>query len=299
MPSSRVYFVDFAGGNRSPVIDVFTWGAMIQVGSTFGTLTDSGQGDPEGFVLSAFRPSAATTNDPDVSNSVYVIPTANKLPVESRLLMSLSFDRPSSEMISGDAKSPEPWAVGAKIKKFANSVDTSKPDEPTIAVTCQFRSTGVRLNTPLALQTDNSRTATDLDSPLDYGRYEAPQVMDPDAPPSGPSSPTRFVLQFLFCGVQAVPNPSSTRHPLGYAVGWGLLSIGTKTDQRVLSHDSLWSNTEPPIDLSAVHTIGAFGASVVTQGHGTVRARLRTFAVDLWLTAGTPPEFAPGPPPVM
>jgi hypothetical protein len=281
--------------------------------------------DPEGLglVLKAFRASDAPTSNADVSHSVYVIPTANKLPVESRLLMSLYFDQPFGEMTSGEdsskttdrmrsrdlsgvqkapgsiggyAFSPEPWAVGVKVKKFAtravdpqgNPIFVDTQGDPFIGVTCQFRSTGVRLNTPSALQQDGSYTATDLNSPLNYDQYQGPQPADHDAPPTSHSVPTPFVLQFLFCGVQAVPNPPPPRNPLGYAVGWGFLSIGTKSDQRVFSRDSLWELTFP------LDTIAAFGASVATQtGNGTFGARLRTFAVDLW------PAIPVSPIPVM
>lgn len=298
MPASRVYFVDFAGGNLSPSTDVFSWGPMIHGGSAYGTLADSGQGDPEGFLLSAFRP--GDMSGEGVSNSVYVIPKADKLAVESRFLMGLHFDLPSSEMIWGDRVPPEPWAVGLKVKKSASKTDRSS--DSIIPVTCQFQAdalgnSGVRLNTPFALQADNSRTATALDSPLNYESYQGSQIVPPPGPDGKPTPPVGpfpvpFVLKFLFSGVQAIPHPGSNRPALGYVLGCGFLAIGTDADERLFSHVTLW---DQPISPAATiwqtsPSIGAFGVSVVTMvGHGTIRARLRTFWVDLWPPAN-PPE---------
>jgi hypothetical protein len=200
--------VDFTGGNPIPFVDLLNWGAMTQAGSAVGVLTSNAD---EGLTLSAER--AADTIG-DVSNSVYVIP--RDLPVESRLAMRLVFDRPFA---SGTFDDKHPWAVGLKVKKVVGA-DTHT--DPTIAVTCQFRTAdgergvGVRLNTPSALQTDNARTATNLESSDDYGAYQVAHAS---------KSPLRFELEFLFCGVQAVA-------ALGYAVGCGFLNIGDKLTRK-------------------------------------------------------------------
>jgi len=268
MPSTRVYFVDFADGNVIPSLDVLEWGQM-KTGETSGP-GHSIASDPEGLIVGANRLSGWSAQ---VSTSVYVMP--RELPVESRFAIRLGFDTPFA---AGHFDDKNPWAVGLLVKKDASVHDT--PGEPVIATTCQFRTengntgVGIRLNTPANQQGDNKLTATNLASSADYSPYSGDNGLVPRVP---------FTLEFLFCGAGAVS-------PLGFAVGYGSLRIGEQSDQRVFSHKGLWPPPLlPTVAVGEGPTIGALGASVVIagsdgppRGADEIRARLRTFAVDLW-----------------
>jgi hypothetical protein len=260
MPPIEVYSVDFRNANLSPVPN-HPWGNMKQ-GTTNPADHPESFGDSHGLNLSVYR--SATTVGPS-TNTVYVLPGAGVLPVESRLRMRLEFDLPWAQATYAPLTPPNhhphgpnttqagsPWAVGIAVK-FGNENDL--PTDKQIAVTCQFNRTldGVRLNTPGSLQND---PAANLESPLDYGNYVHGSHND------------RFAMEFAFCGFKF-----ST---IGHAGGNGALSIGNNSDQRVFSNAAL--------SFAGAQTwIGALGVALVTgQGVGQIMVRLRTFSISIW-----------------
>ena len=250
MPSTTVYEVAFAGGNLAPRVNTLNWPEMTHGGSSVMPL----RADADGLTLEVSRTAAAKG---EASNSLYVMPV--NLPVESRLLMQLSFDSPVAR---GEFDDTHAWAVDLKVKKLAIAKDTS--NDEAVSVTCQFRSAfpadRVRLNTPFMEQGDNDRTATDLDSSDGFGTN---------------GQPIEYTLQHQFCGVGAVGGIL----PSGHAVGCGFLNVGARADARVFTHTSLWAN----VVVGRVAMIGALGVSVITRnGVGKMSARLTSFSVDVW-----------------
>src|SRR5262249_38229526 len=155
------------------------------------------------------------------SNSVYVIPVVRVPPVvapeppgpialvqptltlESRLLMRVEFDLPEAVPASPGLKA-EAWAVVLKLKFQNNPADD--PSDNRMVVTCNFNNdtndrNGVRLNDPGRAQDTAGNKADDLDSPLDYLRYQ----------PFWFFGPPRFILSFAFSGIQAGPAPPPPR----------------------------------------------------------------------------------------
>ena len=268
MPPVLIYSVDFSNGNLVPSLDTNSWGAM-QLGTSGAGDKPEKYSDSKGLTLSIYR-APGTPAGHDVNHSVYVLPGANVVPVATRLLLRVEFDRPWAQqnyvpltptnnqtLGSNTTQAGSPWAVGIG-PKFGAVNDT--PGDKRIPVTCQFNnvtSNGVRLNSPGHLQGDMS---TPLDSPLDYSNY-------------WPANTTNlFTLEQTYCGLKSSPPPGGN----GYAVGSGALSIGNKKDQRVFSNAAFSG-------AGAQTYIDALGVTLVTQtGFGQIMVRLRSFAVSIW-----------------
>jgi hypothetical protein len=268
MPPVLVYSVDFSNGNLTPSVDTRGWGVMKPGNSGPGDKPES-YSDSEGLTLSVYR-APGTPAGHDASNSVYVLPGANVLPVATRLLLRSEFDRPWAQQTyvqlsptnnqtqgSNTTQAGSPWAVVLGLK-FGTVSDT--PADKRIPVTCQFNNVtmnGVRLNTPGHVQGDMS---TPLESPLDYANY-------------WPANTTNlFSLESAFCGLKAPPPPVGK----GYSVGSGALSIGNKSDQRVFSNEAFSG-------AGAQTSVDALGLTLVTQvGVGQIMIRLRSFSVSIW-----------------
>lgn len=266
MPPVLAYSVDFSHGNLTPSVDVKGWGAMQQ-GNTGPGDKPENFSDSKGITLSLFR-SGASPNE--ASNSIYVVPPAGSLNVQSRLLLHAEFDSPWAQpnyvplspsnfqtITSNTTQAGQAWAIALGCK-FGNQNDL--PGEKRVVVTCQFTkttATGMRLNTPGFLQGDVSAL---LDTPLDYANYWPP------------SNTNLFVLEHLFCGVKSAHAPAG----LGYSVGCGELTIGNRHDQRAYSNAGL-------SDAGAPTSIGALGITLVTvSGVGQIIIRLRKFSVSTW-----------------
>lgn len=268
MPPVLAYSVDFSHGNLTPSVDTKGWGDMKQGNSGAGDKPENFS-DSKGITLSVFR-APGTPNGHDASNSIYVVPPAGSLNVQSRLLLHAEFDSPWAQTAytpltptnyqtfgSNTVQAGSPWAI-ALGAKFGNENDL--PTDKRVVVTCQFNNAtmnGARLNTPGFLQGD---AAALLDTPLDYANYWPP------------SNTNLFVLENLFCGVKSAHTPAG----LGYSVGCGELSIGNRGDQRAYSNAGL-------SDTGAPTSIGALGITLVTQnGIGQIIIRLRKFSVSIW-----------------
>jgi len=273
-----VYAVDFTGGNLSPWFDSRGWGSM-RIGGTGGANAASSN-NTYGLTLSVTR----DQNDPAlITSAVYVLLPPNALPLSTRLRIRVEFDRPRAkplpirnpadgEIDTRSLPTPEPWAVVAIIKLAATEVDTD--GQAMVPVTCQFKRdlNGIRLNTPQAEQSDQ---ATIFISPLNYDEWNPPLWTDPFPPvptwwwTNDLMPPRRFTLENAFCGIDSAAIGKRS-------VGSGTLSVtGLGSDHRVFSHTGITSSAQQD-------WIGALGASVATLGVGQMRARLRSFAVDIW-----------------
>ena len=269
MPPVLVYSVDFSNGNLVPSLDTNGWGAMKTGNSGTPASNPESFSDSKGLTLGVYR-DAATPAGQDATNSVYVLPGPNVLPVASRLLLRTEFDspwaRPTYAQLtptnfqtqgSNTTQAGSPWAVALNVK-LGNQNDA--PTDKKVTVTCQFNkvtSNGVRLNTPGSVQGDMS---TPLDTPLDYANY-------------WPASATNlFSLESAFCGIKTSPPPAG----VGHCVQNGAMTIGNRRDQRV--------GSSVAFSAAAAQTwIGALGIVLVTQtGVGQIMIRLRTFSVSIW-----------------
>lgn len=257
MPPVPVYQVDFSGGNLLPTLDTKGWGAM-KLGDSGAANNPTSFSDAKGLNLSVFRPPGANTH---AAIGVAVVAAPNVIPLATRLLLKVEFDKPNAHLQFVQQPSnvappppppgsptPEPWAVALNVK-FGNEVQVH--NEPLVAVTTQFNRqvNGARLNTPFNEQGDQSPV---LLTPLDYTAH--PQHV--------------YEMEHSFCGIF----PANAR-----AIGSGGLVIGppgSLRDQRVYSN----------VGLSGGQTwIGALGVTLVTlAGTGQLMVRLRKFSISLW-----------------
>ncbi len=267
MPPVLIYSVDFANGNLAASMDTHSWGAM-QIGNSGAGDKPEKFSDSKGLTLSVYR-APSTPAGHDANHSVNVLLGANVVPVASRLLLRVEFDRPwaqqnyvpltpTNNQTQGSNTTPagSPWAVGIGPK--CGTVN-DQPGDKRIPVTCQFNRTmnGVRLNTPGHLQGDVS---TLLDSLLDYANYWPANTAN------------LFSFEQAYCGLRSAARPAGN----GYVVGSGGLDIGNRHDQRVFSNEG-FSGT------GAQAWIDALGVTLVTQvGVGQFTVRLRNFAVSIW-----------------
>ena len=168
---------------------------------------------------------------------------------------------------------PEPWAVALNI-----GVDGNFLSDTTLHMTCQFNRrppTGVRLNTPSGLQTDQ---ANYLESPLNYKSYQGGLISPFD---DRWIQPPVFSLAHSFCGIAG--NDGEILHTSGS----GFLKLTRiwppeLRDHRVYSSRSLTDDTE-----DIITSIGALGVTVATNtGVGRMSARLRSFSV--WINEPLP-----------
>ena len=261
MPFVETYAVKFSTGNLLPHVNVNNWPDM-----ELSTPTDSTP-DSSGLTLEISR---QPPDDPGKRNSVFVVPPGG-VPLDSRLLMRLTFDRPRAipqGVLLPGVLPPEPWAVALHVSP-ANDLLGDR----MVHVTCQFnrRFDGVRLNTPTGLQTDQAGL---LESPLDFDRYQGGPMVLPDGTVEVVEPPI-FTLEHSFCGRDTAANK--------HVVGSGRLAIARTSqpevrDHRVYSSDAL-RHAGPPVS-----SIGALGVSLGTiDGIGTMKVRLRTFSV--WFNA--------------
>lgn len=239
MPSQRVYEVDFRQGNLSPSLDANGWGDM-RIGRS-GPGVGSSAADPQGLNLSL-----SFDGEPAAIGLYAVLPEGN-LPLARRLTTSVEFDRPEGRPAASGSDRPETWAVALQVK-FGD--EDFVQNEPSVNVTCQFRTDGTRLNTPRNLQGDQPAT---LITPLDYATL----------------SPGIFTLEHHFCGVNAAG---------GHSVGFGALTIGPPirmSDVRACSNAGLSGEDQD--------WIGALGVTITNiPGTGEIRVRIRSFAVSVW-----------------
>lgn len=227
MPAVEVYSVDFKRGNLDPDTDTQGWGPMV-LGNSGAAANPTSSGDPQGLTL------AVTGAGEAAGIGVHVVFDDGQLPLQTRLVSRVEFDRP--DVVNG---SPEPWVV-ALAAKLDEEFTANKR---LAAVTCQFRQPGVRLNTPANLEGD---PGAELITPLNYGAL----------------TPGIFTLKNYFCGVKAVGRQS---------IGFGSLStssqIGAKEDQR------LYSTAEMSGGQEWIGALGVTIATITGQGRFTVRLR--------------------------
>ena len=261
MPPIAIYRVNFNDGNLQPVLDVNGWGPMRQSDHVAGVIES--WPEPDGLHLSYTRRYPEATGE----NRVHIPLPAMALPLSTRLFTRVSFDFPMATTFrvpSGIAEF-DAWAVALRVR-FGSLGQAPDASDGRTHVTCQFHTTGVRLNTPMSLQRDGPSV---LDSPLDYRKYRGTWFR----------RPTRFDLEHAFCGVTPQQNPHVT--------GSGSLSMfpGRK-DHRVYSNKSS-SGTTPAFikELSILLT-------TTEVSFGRISARLRAFTLYLQSTASGVGEVA-------
>jgi hypothetical protein len=158
---------------------------------------------------------------------------------------------------------PEPWAVGLALGPDRNILNQKR----TIKATCQFnrlKGSGIRLNTPLSLQGDQS---DNLESPLDYPSYQ------------GKHHIPIFTLEQSFGGFDSV----TTSH---YA-GCGFLKISRlleeKSDHRVCSWKTIPNNGPGPNPTAEINDgIKCLGINLATlKGYGWMSVRIKLY--EIWM----------------
>ena len=263
MPPIPIYRVNFNDGNLQPALDVNGWGPMGQSGHVPGKIES--WPEPDGLHLSYTRQLADTLGE----NRVHIPLPAMALPLSIRLFTRVSFDSPAATAVrlpAGTFGEVEPWAVALRVG--FGSLDAGAIDGRSV-VTCQFHRTGVRLNTPLALQRDGGPSV--LDGPLDYNKYRG----------SWFRRPTRFYLEHAFCGATPQQNPHVT------GSGSLLISPG-RQDHRVYSSKTSSGATTAFIkELSIVLTM-------TDSSFGRISARLRTFTLYVQDNASGVDEITDG-----
>ncbi|HSE41969.1 MAG TPA: hypothetical protein VLH08_14490, partial [Acidobacteriota bacterium] len=128
--------------------------------------------------------------------------------------------------------------------------------------------TGVRLNTPFSLQSDQPAY---LESPLNYKSYQGGLLAPYDdrwiAPPI-------LSLAHSFCGIGA--------NDIAHTSGCGFLKLTRIWPPELRDHRVYSSNTLIHQGSAAITSVGALGVSIATlRGEGRVSARLRSFSVSI------------------
>ncbi|HKP68409.1 MAG TPA: hypothetical protein VJV05_03930 [Pyrinomonadaceae bacterium] len=278
MPFENVYRVNFANGNLQPDWNPIGWPRM--------KVTDpaTAAADPEGLKLSLVRRPTGPA-DP-LSTDVYVAPRGG-LSLDARLLLRVGFDLPNAVPArfprGVEPIPPEPWAVTLWVSPTTQLASTT-----SLNVTCQFRTPGIRLNTPGSLQKDQGATS---DAPLDYLSYQRHQARAPGSNDYYIEvGPPVFTLEHSFCGWNARTN--------GHTPGMGALEIlrpwlehpPWSRNPKVKDH-RVYSSTAmlpPGATTSIQDKIRALGVSIATiNGMGRMSARLRTF--EIWVNVSAPP----------
>ena len=214
-------------------------------------------------------------------NSVYLNPIAfrSPLPLSTRLLMRVTFDRPLAQ-----SPTPEPhWAVGLSLTPGGDLSGRT-----FLIVTCQFRRehNGIRLATPSAVQKDVPAL---LESPLDYRYYHDGIDVDPSGAEVHPGPP-RFTLEHYFSSW----NADTIKH----TVGSGSLRIAHRhkpesVDHRVYSSTSLTPAANPATPNTPPIPVGALGVLLGTGGGSALLSvRLRSFSLS-FNEAFNPRDIAP------
>jgi hypothetical protein len=98
MPFVHVYAVDFSHGNLTPSVDTNGWGAMRQ-GNSGPNDQPTSTSDAQGLNLSVSRAPGSAQGD-HAANGVFLVFEEGVLPLETRLLMQVEFDRPNAVPLS-------------------------------------------------------------------------------------------------------------------------------------------------------------------------------------------------------
>ncbi len=315
MPFIETYAIDFSQLSSlealTPQTDTLGWQGM-QSASSPAAVQPTMSADEGGLNLAVTR-DGITGGGGSAQLSIYVAPPIGSVPLRTRLFIRATFDRPQGvgfgtgpigdppgnvgsatrRTFAGHGPSaaesvesagvasrnsalfpdaaPEPWALGLNVAPSG-----IVPDPNMINVTCQFHRNpdGVRLNTPTGLQLDQP---SNLESPLDYGRYQGGYMAFPDGT-DGVVDPPIFTLEHSFCGW----GWDTLEDALKHNPGAGFLKINRTYpphevwDHRAYSTNKLRGAEPPPV----VH-VGAVGVTLVTQqGFGRISVRLRTFSVS-------------------
>jgi len=210
MPFTEIYSINFADNkNLKPHLNLAGWPDM-QFSARSANDHATRAFDSHGLKLRVIR----EKDGPNESrNIVFLAPPP--FPVDVRLRMRLTFDLPRADNVPpglhahpGSVESPEGeagpradisqgtttpppppdvperWGVALSV---STSTETNIAPNEMANVLCQFNRTrdGVRLNTPVQLQGDESGL---LDTSLDYDSY------------LGTPDPALFTLEHTFCG---------------------------------------------------------------------------------------------------
>jgi hypothetical protein len=286
MPAIETYAVRFANGNLTPHLNLNGWPEM-----TNATEARAGSSsDAAGRILTCTR----KAEEKRVENRVELRPPTGAISLANRLFLRATFDLPGAQRHDRDHRdvSPEPWAVSLYLRGGGRG----RVESQTITVTCQFHRgyNGVRLNTPSpsALQQNPTDQSIPLDSPLDYARYQPPELVQVVAglnfliPMERFFPAPLFTLTHSFCGWGVADH----RHNPGSAA----LSMrdwkgSERKDHRDYS-SSLFSTAGDTL-LERISFIEAVGISLVTaSGIGDISVRARSFSLSFNHSAETPDE---------
>jgi hypothetical protein len=321
MPFKKIYEVNFSHGNLSPQINSFQWPQMHLMASD----NDLVEQFPEPLGMN-LRITRGLNVSPEVTNSV-VVSFPDPLPLSSRIQTHVSFDLPRAggiawmpvpsyenekgeenqsqtdhsfsiprnvvEEMGGGAgiepgiAIPEPWGVALHISNKDHLLDSKS----NAVVSCQFHrkgdQSGVRLNTSLSLQSDQSYY---LESPLNYQQYQAGFSPNVNAEPSSdqypihPISAPIFLLEHSFCGFEM---ENQNHFP-----GCGFLTICMAMNHEVRTHRVYSANklhTPTIVNTNSMNTnsIKALGVNLSTlNGRGWMSIRLRSF--EVWMDIDHP-----------
>ena len=260
MPPIAIYHVNFANGNLAPDLDVHGWGAMVQSPPVAGVIES--QPESRGVSLRYTRQMGTDRGE----NRLHIPLPPVALPSTSRLITRVGFDKPrASTRGFSEGATVEPWAVALRVR-FGTLGMVPGAIDGVAHVSCQFHPTGVRLNTPGALQKDPAGV---IDGPLDYTRYYDFLRL----------TPPRFTLEHAFCGYHGTIPPQHNPH----VTGSGSLTLLGKQDHRVYSKGTFSGVAGGAFikELSVILTM--------TDGRvGWISARIRFFT--LFLQSSMPNE---------
>jgi hypothetical protein len=310
MPFKEIYAVSFEYHNLHPNLNLYNWPDMQEIATPANQAQS--QADWAGTTFLITRGPVIDPVPPTAMSSVFVIPPADSLPIESRLLLRATFDKPMAEFFDADGNlhpvpslgtGPDHGPLGGEFEEPGKSVaiepePNTAPAIPasqltpepwavvlnagvdgnfltatTVFVSCQFHRRGP---SGVRLNTPGSLQndqANYLESPLNYKSYQGGLIAPRD---DRWIQPPLFSLAHSFCGIGA--NQSEILHTSGS----GFLKLTRiwppeLRDHRIYSCKSLTDDS-----ANMITSIGAVGISIVTNsGIGRLSARFRSFSVSI------------------
>jgi hypothetical protein len=311
MPFKEIYAVNFANFNLHPHLNLYNWPDM-QVLATPATQPPL-QSDWAGTTFFITRGPVLNPVPPTSMHSAFVIPPADSLPIESRLLLRATFDKPMAEGFDADGNlhpipsfgtGPDHGPLGGEFEEPGKSV-AIEPDhntgtnlsasqltvpEPwavilnvgvngdfstatTVFVSCQFHRRGP---TGVRLNTPSGLQIDQsdyLESPLNYKSYQGGLIAPGD---------DRWIQPPLFSFAHSFSGFGANQDEILHTAGSGFLKLTRiwppeLRDHRIYSTEALTDDS-----ANVIASIGAVGISIITNtGIGQLSVRLRSFSVSI------------------
>jgi hypothetical protein len=316
MPFKEIYAVSFENGNLHPHLNVNDWDDMQR---SPATPDNQAEWLPHwaGTTFRITRGPVVADDTPDAKNSVFVVPPAGSLSIESRVLLRATFDSPLAEgfdtngnlhPIPSFGSGPDHGPLGGEFEEPGKSVvipgdPNSAPALPasqlsitepwavtlnvgvdgdfipdtTVHLTCQFNR-----RAPSGVRV-NTPSALENNLPTEQADYlESP--LNYSSYQGGLIAPgdDRWIQPPVFSLAHSFCGVGANANDIRHTSGTGFLKLTRISPPELRDHRVYTSSSLIHDGTSEIRSIGALGISVVTgSGVGRLSARLRSFSVSI------------------